>query len=114
MSLRKTIPRLFISLPLLMLLLVFACSMPSWLPIKKGPPHQAKMKDLLDKEVIIIDKQEYVKVLNPRASEGRDHPKYLYVPVNEYLSKRDTFTTPPMRMEDVKKESPATSIKRSP
>jgi hypothetical protein len=33
--------------------------------------------------------------------------------VDEYLSKRETFTTPPMRMEEVKKESPAVSTKPS-
>jgi len=114
MNLRETKPHLFIFILIFVLLLVFACSTPSWFPIKKGTPYKAKMKELLDKEVIIIDKEEYVKVLNPRASEGKDQPKYLYVPVNEYLSKRDTFTTPPMRMEEVKKESPATSIKQSP
>ena len=81
--------------------------MPSWFPIKKGEPRKAKMKELLDKEVVIIDKQEYVKVLNPRASEGKDQPKYLYVPVNEYLSKKESFTTLPMRTEGAKKESPA-------
>jgi len=114
MNLRETKPHPFIFILIFVLLLVFACSTPSWFPIKKGTPYKAKMKELLDKEVIIIDKEEYVKVLNPRASEGKDQPKYLYVPVNEYLSKRDTFTTPPMRMEEVKKESPATSIKQSP
>ena len=81
--------------------------MPSWFPIKKGEPKKAKMKELVDKEVVIIDKQEYVKVLNPQASEGKDQPKYLYVPVNEYLSKKESFTTLPMRAEGVKKESPA-------
>lgn len=114
MNLRETKPHPFIFILIFVLLLVFACSTPSWFPIKKGTPYKAKMKELLDKEVIIIDKEEYVKVLNPRASEGKDQSKYLYVPVNEYLSKRDTFTTPPMRMEEVKKESPATSIKQSP
>jgi len=114
MNLREAKPHPFIFILIFVLLLVFACSTPSWFPIKKGTPYKAKMKELLDKEVIIIDKEEYVKVLNPRASEGKDQPKYLYVPVNEYLSKRDTFTTPPMRMEEVKKESPATSIKQSP
>ena len=67
---------------------VFACSTPSWFPIKKGPPHKAKMKELLDKEVVIVDREEYVKVLNPRALEKGDQPKYLYIPVDEYLSKR--------------------------
>ena len=113
MNLREIMPRPLIFILLFILLLVFACSMPSWIPLKKGPPHKAKMKELLDKEVIIIDKREYVKVLNPRASEGKDQPKYLYIPVDEYLSKRETFTTPPMRMEEVKKESPAVSTKPS-
>ena len=107
MNLRKTSLRLFISLLIFILLSAFACSMPSWFPIKKGDPRKARMKELMDKEVVIIDKQEYVKVLNPKASEGKDQPKYLYVPADEYLSKKESFTTLPMRMEAVKKESPA-------
>jgi hypothetical protein len=86
--------------------------MPSWFPIKKGTPHKAKTKELVDKEVVIIDKEEYIKVLNPRASEGKDQPKYLYIPVNEYLSKKETFITPPLRVEEVKK-SPVESTKPS-
>jgi hypothetical protein len=113
MNPRETIPRLFIFIFLFILLFVFACSRPSWFPIKKGSPYMAKTKELLDKEVVIIDKEEYVKVLNPRASEGKDQPKYLYVPVNEYLSKKQTFTTPSIQMEEVKKESSATSTKPS-
>ena len=79
---------------LLFALLSFACSTPSWVPfIKKGPPHQAKTKELLDKEVVIIDREEYVKVTNPKARQAIGEPKYLYVPVNEYLSKKETYTT---------------------
>ncbi len=114
MDSRETLTRPLIFVLLFIFLFVFACSTPSWFPIKKGPPHKAKMKELIDKEIIIIDKEEYVKVLNPKASEGKDQPKYLYVPVNEYLSKKDTFTTPPMRMEEIKKESPVTSTKPLP
>ncbi len=113
MSPIETLPRLSIFLLLSILFFVFACSTPSWFPLKKGPPHKAKMKELLDKEIILIDKEEYVKVLNPRASEGKDQPKYLYIPVNEYLSKRETFTTPPVRMEEVKEEAPVASAKPS-
>jgi hypothetical protein len=87
--------------------------MPSWFPIKKGPPHKAKMKELLDKEVIIIDKEEYVKILNPKVSEGKDQPKCLYVPVNEYLSRRETFSTPAILKGEVKKESITASTKPS-
>jgi hypothetical protein len=107
MNLRRTLSCPFILVLLFILFSVFACSMPSWFPIGKTDPKKAKMKELADKEVIIIDKQEYVKVLNPNASVGKDQPKYLYVPVNEYLSKKESFTTLPMRMEGVKKESPA-------
>jgi hypothetical protein len=96
---------------LFVLSLTFACSTPSWFPIKKGPPHKAKMKELLDREVLIIDKQEYVKVYNPRASEGGNEPKYLYIPIDEYLSKRETFTTPAIQ---AKKEPPISSLKPSP
>jgi hypothetical protein len=112
MSPRETLPRLSIFLLISILFFVFACSTPSWFPLKKGSPHKAKMKELLDKDIIIIDKEEYVKVLNPRASEGKDQPKYLYIPVNEYLSKRETFTTPPVRMEEAPLASakPSTSI----
>ena len=93
--------------------LVFACSTPSWFPIKKGPPHKAKMKELLDKEVVIVDREEYVKVLNPRALEKGDQPKYLYIPVDEYLSKRETFTSAAIQKEEAKKESPISSMKPS-
>jgi len=113
MSPRETLPRLSIFLLLSIISFVFACSTPSWFPLKKGPPHKAKMKELLDKEVILIDKEEYVKVLNPRTTEGKDQPKYLYIPVNEYLSKRETFTTPPVRREEVKEEPPVASAKPS-
>jgi hypothetical protein len=96
----------------LFLFFVFACStMPSWFPIKKGPSYKAETKELLDKEVVIIDKEEYVKVLNSKASEGRDQPKYLYIPVNEYLSNREAFATPPVRTPETKIETPASSGK---
>jgi hypothetical protein len=93
------------------LFFVFACSMPSWFPIKKGPSSEAKMKELQDQEVIIVDSEKYVKVLNPKASEGKDQPKYLYVPVNEYLSKKESFATPSPKKGEVKKETPPASAK---
>jgi hypothetical protein len=96
---------------LFVLSLTFACSTPSWFPIKKGPPHKAKMKELLDKEVLIIDKKEYVKVYNPRASEGDGQPKYLYIPVDEYLSKRVTFATPAIQAKNQPSTPP---VKPSP
>ncbi len=113
MNLREIILRsLTLILPFI-LLLVFGCSTPSWFPIKTGPPHKAKMKELLDKEVVIIDREEYVKVLNPEASAGKDQPKYLYVPVGEYLSKREAYAVLPTRMEEVRKESSVASAKPS-
>ncbi len=94
--------------------LFFACSTPSWFPIKKGPPHKAKMKELVDKEIVIIDGMEHVKVLNPRSSEKGDHPKYLYVSVDEYLSKRELYATPIVKKEEAKGESLPSTIKPSP
>jgi hypothetical protein len=94
--------------PIFIFLFIFflssACSIPSWFPIKKGPAHKAKMKELLDKEVVLIDNEEYVKVSNPKASEGIHQPKYLYVPVDEYLSRRGDYATPVAKKEEPSKE----------
>ena len=98
-------PRLHALILLFAFFFVSACSTPSWLPIKKGPLHLAKSKDLVDKEVVLIDKEEYVKVLNPRASEGGGQPKYLYVPVREYLAKRESFTTAVSLKEEPPKDT---------
>lgn len=87
------------------LFLALACSTPSWFPVKKGPPHKGKMKELVDKEVIIIDRQEYVKVLNPRVSEGGNQPKYLYLPVEEYLAKKEAFSAMSVQVEQKRKAS---------
>jgi len=106
------LPPIFILL--FLLLISLACSTPSWFPIKKGPPHKAKMKELLDKEVIIIDKEEYVRVYNPRVSEGGDQPKYLYIPVKEYLAKRGSYTASTIQKEDPKKGSSVAPIKALP
>ncbi len=100
MNLREIIPRPFILILPFILLFVFGCSMPSWFPIKAGPSYKSKMKELLDKEVVIIDKEEYVKVLNPRTPIAKDQPRYIYVPVNEYLSKKETFTASPIQGEE--------------
>jgi hypothetical protein len=113
MNPREISPRPFILILPFVLLLVFGCSTPSWFPVKPGSPNKAKMKELLDKEVIIIDKEEYVKVLNPKASTGSDQPKYLYISVNDYLSNKETFTTPLTQAEEGKKESSAAPIKPS-
>jgi hypothetical protein len=67
------------------------------------------MKELIDKEVVILDGEEYVKVLNPQALERGNQPRYLYVPVNEYLSKKESFTPLTIRKEEAKKEFPISS-----
>jgi hypothetical protein len=67
------------------------------------------MKELVDKEVIIIDRQEYVKVLNPRVSEGGNQPKYLYLPVEEYLAKKEAFSAMSVQTEQKRKTSPETT-----
>jgi hypothetical protein len=85
------------------------CSTPSWFPIKKGPPYKAKMKELQDKEVVIIDEQEYVKIYHPKAFESADQSKYLYIPVDEYLSKKETFTYSTGEIEKKKEVTVSTS-----
>ena len=80
------------------------CSTPSWFPIKKGPSYKAKTKELIDKEVVLIDQEEYVKVSNPKASEGNHQPKTLYIPVDEYLAKRGEYASPVAGREDAGKE----------
>jgi hypothetical protein len=88
---------IFFRFPIFILLFIlsfiFACSTPSWFPFKKELPYKAKTKELLDKEVILIDKHEYVKVLNPNSSGDASQPKYLYVPVDEYLAKREKYAS---------------------
>jgi hypothetical protein len=51
------------------------------------------MKELVNKEVVLIDGEEYVKVTNPKVSEETGQSLYLYIPVNEYLSRTETFAT---------------------
>ena len=109
MDYKRALFRFAVFILLFILSIVIACSTPSWFPIKKGSPHKAKMKELLDKEVVILDKEEYVKVLNPRSAEEKIQPKYLYIPVNEYLAKRETFTFAAIPKQEVKKEPAVTS-----
>lgn len=109
MGFKEALFRLSVFFLLFILFFIFACSTPSWFPIKKGLPNKAKMKELLDKEVIIIDGEEYVKVVNPRASEKENQPSFLYVPVEEYLSKRESFKTPTIQKQEVDEEFPISS-----
>jgi hypothetical protein len=114
MDLKARALRFSIFVFLFIFLFSSACSIPSWVPIKQGPPHKAKMKELLDKEVVLIDNEEYVKVSNPKASEGAQQPKYLYVPVDEYLSKKGDYATPGAKKEEPSKEFSSPSKTSSP
>jgi hypothetical protein len=108
MSIKDTHHILLVSGFLLILSISVGCSTSSWLSwvpfLKKGPPHKAKMKELVDKEVIIIDGQEYVKVLNPNSSKVTGEPKYLYVPVDDYLANMNAYAASPPRKEMAKEE----------
>ena len=114
MELKVTKSHFSVILLLFAFFLISACSTPAWFPIKKGPPHKAKMKELLDKEVVIIDRKEYVKVLNPRTAEEGSQPKYLYVPIDEYIAKKNTYSTQLVRREEEKKSLSSTSTIASP
>jgi hypothetical protein len=106
MDLKGTMFRISIFLLLFISWLIFACSTPSWFPIKKGPPHKAKTKEFLDKEVIIIDREEYVKVVNPKASETANEQKYQYIPINDYLLKKGAFSPALPQKEDQRMDIP--------
>jgi hypothetical protein len=103
---------------LFVFLFTFACSIPSWFPIKGGASSKAakKTKDLGDREIIIIDQVEYVKLYNPDASDGK--PRYLYIPVKEYLAKKETYASFSYRKEEPKKQpspnSPSSIFPSSP
>lgn len=90
----------YIGIIFLLYLFIISCSTPSWFPIKKSPPSKAKLKELIDKEVIIIEGEEYVKVLNKYGKSS----KVVYIPVNEYLLKKDEYITPTYSNEKDKKE----------
>ena len=106
MDFKRLTLRFFSFLFLFILLSVFACASPSWFPIKWGssPKEKAKAKELADTEVVIIDQEEYVKVYNPAASGEGNQPKYLYVPVKEYLAKKEKYSSLSYRREEPKKE----------
>ena len=118
MDFKRLIHRFSSFLSLFVLLFVFACASPSWFPIKWGssPKDKARAKELADKEVVIIDQEEYVKVYNPAASGEGKQPKYLYVPVKEYLAKKEMYSSLSYRREEPKKEPslPGPSTPSSP
>jgi hypothetical protein len=91
MDSQGTIQRISIFLLLFLSLVLFACSYPSWLPFKKGAPRQAKANELLDKEIVIIDREKYIKVVNPNGSENPAEPKFLYIPIATYESRREAY-----------------------
>jgi hypothetical protein len=64
------------------------------------------MKEFLDKEVVIIDGEEYVKVVNPNPSGKLNDPKYQYVPIKDYLLKKGAFSPVLPQPGDSKHEIP--------
>jgi len=100
---RALFPILFIFV-FLIFFVISSCSTPSWFPIKKGAPHKAKLKELLDKEIVIIEGQEYIKVLNENGTQAGSSQKYLYIPIDEYLSKKDRYVLPSIAKDKEKRE----------
>jgi len=70
-----------------LLILFTACSLLPWHKTENRAYKKIKEKALADQEVVIIDGEEYVKV--PRGEGSR----YRYIPVDEYLSKRDELSS---------------------
>jgi len=70
-----------------LLILFTACSLLPWDKTENRAYKKMKGKALADQEVVIIDGEEYVKVA------GGEGSRYRYVPVDEYLSKRDELSS---------------------
>ncbi len=104
MDSKGTIRWISIFLLLFISLVLFACSYPSWLPGKKGTSYKAKTKEFLDKEVVIIDREEYIKVVNPKSSGTPAEPRFLYIPIREYQLKKETYVHALSRGGDSAKE----------
>ena len=113
MDFKRLILRSSTFLLLLILLFVFACSTPSWFPIKKGSSPKVKAKkDLMDKEVVIIDKEEYVKVYNPKAPREETSPNTSTFPLmNTWPRKR---RLPPLSYRKEEPKKGTSSIQPSP
>ncbi|UCD70760.1 MAG: hypothetical protein JSW70_07070 [Syntrophobacterales bacterium] len=80
-------------IPFLALFLT-ACSLLPWLKSENQAHRKMKERALGDKEVFIIDGQEYVKVANSGEEKNPSGSRYQYIPVDEYLSKRGEFSGP--------------------
>jgi len=53
-----------------------------------------KERALADQEVVIIDGEEYVKIVGVGKEGDPSGSRYRYIPVDEYLSKRGEFSSP--------------------
>ena len=70
-----------------LLILFTACSLLPWHKTESRAYKKMKGKALADQEVVIIDGEEYVKVAGGEGSRCR------YIPVDEYLAKRDELSS---------------------
>ena len=69
-----------------------ACSLLPWLKSENRSYRKMKEKALVDQEVVIIDGEEYVKIVDGEREGNLRGGRYRYIPVDEYLSKRDGFS----------------------
>ena len=80
-------------IPFLVFLLT-ACSLLPWLKSENRAYRKMKGKILADQEVVIIDGEEYVKILDGGKEGNPRGGRYRYIPVDEYLSKGGEFSGP--------------------
>lgn len=69
-----------------------ACSLLPWSKSENRADRKMKEKALADQEVVIIDGEEYVKIVGGGKEGNPGGGRYRYIPVNEYLSKRGEFS----------------------
>jgi hypothetical protein len=77
---------------LFLIFLLTACSLPPWLKRENRSYREINGKALADQEMVIIDGEEYVKIVDGGKEGNPRGGRYRYVPVDEYLSKRGEFS----------------------
>ncbi len=80
-------------IPFLVFLLT-ACSLLPWLKNDNRSHRKMQGKTLAGQEVVIIDGEEYVKIVDGGKEGNLRGGRYRYIPVDEYLSKRAEFLSP--------------------
>jgi hypothetical protein len=92
---------------LFLVFILTACSVLPWLNSETRTSRKINERALADEEVVIIDGEEYVKIMAQGKGGKSSGMQVRYIPVDEYLSKREEFSAPqgPGAAEEEEEES---------